>query len=259
MGYATGIVVLLTVAGRRHPAARRCSAWPGCGSTAARPGAPATSRRPRRHSPTAARLAHTVARPPGRLAGRLGRRPARAGAPALGMKIGTSDAGNEAEDTTIRQAYDLVADGFGPGSNGAAARRRRPRPRWRPGRARRPAAASSPTTDGVARRAPSRLSPRTARPRSSPSTPTHRPAGRRDHRAARPAARRAADGRRHRRLHRRRWTDFTDRSWPTNLWVVVAVVIADVVRPAWCWRSARSSCRSRRRWSTCSRWARRTA
>ena len=38
--------------------------------------------------------------------------------PALGMKIGTSDAGNEPEDTTIRQAYDLVADGFGPGSNG---------------------------------------------------------------------------------------------------------------------------------------------
>jgi RND superfamily putative drug exporter len=38
-------------------------------------------------------------------------------APALGMKLGNADAGNEAESTTIRQAYDLVADGFGPGAN----------------------------------------------------------------------------------------------------------------------------------------------
>jgi RND superfamily putative drug exporter len=38
--------------------------------------------------------------------------------PALGMQIGQSDAGNEAETTTARAAYDLVADAFGPGANG---------------------------------------------------------------------------------------------------------------------------------------------
>jgi RND superfamily putative drug exporter len=37
--------------------------------------------------------------------------------PALGMKIGSSDAGNEPKDTTIRQAYDMVASAFGPGAN----------------------------------------------------------------------------------------------------------------------------------------------
>jgi RND superfamily putative drug exporter len=38
--------------------------------------------------------------------------------PALSMQIGQSDAGNEADTTTVRAAYDLVADGFGPGTNG---------------------------------------------------------------------------------------------------------------------------------------------
>jgi RND superfamily putative drug exporter len=38
--------------------------------------------------------------------------------PAFGLRLGFSDEGNFAEDTTTRQAYDLLADGFGPGSNG---------------------------------------------------------------------------------------------------------------------------------------------
>ena len=38
--------------------------------------------------------------------------------PALGMQLGFADAGTEAEDATSRQAYDLLADGFGPGVNG---------------------------------------------------------------------------------------------------------------------------------------------
>ena len=38
--------------------------------------------------------------------------------PAVGMQIGQSDAGNEAETTTVRAAYDLVAEAFGPGANG---------------------------------------------------------------------------------------------------------------------------------------------
>ena len=38
--------------------------------------------------------------------------------PYLGVRYGFPDAGNNAEDTQTRRAYDLIADGFGPGSNG---------------------------------------------------------------------------------------------------------------------------------------------
>jgi len=38
--------------------------------------------------------------------------------PVLGIRLGFSDEGNYAEDTTTRQAYDLLSDGFGPGFNG---------------------------------------------------------------------------------------------------------------------------------------------
>jgi putative drug exporter of the RND superfamily len=39
-------------------------------------------------------------------------------APALGMRLGFPDAGNDPPDTMTRQAYDLNTDGFGPGTNG---------------------------------------------------------------------------------------------------------------------------------------------
>ncbi|MFG1852052.1 MMPL family transporter [Actinomadura geliboluensis] len=39
-------------------------------------------------------------------------------APALGMRLGFADAGNDAPDSTSRKAYDLLAEGFGPGFNG---------------------------------------------------------------------------------------------------------------------------------------------
>jgi len=39
-------------------------------------------------------------------------------APALGMRLGFPDAGNDAPDTMTRQAYDLNTEGFGPGTNG---------------------------------------------------------------------------------------------------------------------------------------------
>jgi RND superfamily putative drug exporter len=117
MGYATGIVVLLTVVA----AVTLLPALLGLAKLRV------YSRRARRtghleaaasHSPTAARLAHTVARRPvAWLAGSAVVLLALA-APALGMQLGNSDAGNEPEDTTIRQAYDLVEQGFGPGSNG---------------------------------------------------------------------------------------------------------------------------------------------
>jgi RND superfamily putative drug exporter len=38
--------------------------------------------------------------------------------PILGMRLGLSDAGNDAAGTTTRQAYDLLASGFGRGLNG---------------------------------------------------------------------------------------------------------------------------------------------
>ncbi|MCC5953633.1 MAG: MMPL family transporter [Acidimicrobiia bacterium] len=38
--------------------------------------------------------------------------------PALGLQLGWADDGNFPEDSPTRQAYDLMADGFGPGFNG---------------------------------------------------------------------------------------------------------------------------------------------
>jgi len=38
--------------------------------------------------------------------------------PTLSIRLGSSDAGNHQAGTTTRKAYDLLADGFGPGSNG---------------------------------------------------------------------------------------------------------------------------------------------
>jgi RND superfamily putative drug exporter len=39
-------------------------------------------------------------------------------APALGMRLGFPDAGNDPTSTMTRQAYDLNTEGFGPGTNG---------------------------------------------------------------------------------------------------------------------------------------------
>jgi RND superfamily putative drug exporter len=39
-------------------------------------------------------------------------------APALGMRLGFPDAGNDKSGTMTRQAYDLISEGFGPGANG---------------------------------------------------------------------------------------------------------------------------------------------
>ncbi|MBS1883156.1 MAG: MMPL family transporter [Actinobacteria bacterium] len=38
--------------------------------------------------------------------------------PALGMRLGFPDAGNDKQGTMTREAYDLIAAGFGPGANG---------------------------------------------------------------------------------------------------------------------------------------------
>ena len=39
-------------------------------------------------------------------------------APALGLRLASSDAGNDPSSQTTRQAFDLLAEGFGPGFNG---------------------------------------------------------------------------------------------------------------------------------------------
>src|SRR5207237_5754125 len=39
-------------------------------------------------------------------------------APALGLRLGASDSGNDPPKQTTRQAYDLLAAGFGSGFNG---------------------------------------------------------------------------------------------------------------------------------------------
>jgi RND superfamily putative drug exporter len=39
-------------------------------------------------------------------------------APVLGMRLGFADAGNGDDSLTSRRAYDLLAEGFGPGVNG---------------------------------------------------------------------------------------------------------------------------------------------
>jgi RND superfamily putative drug exporter len=39
-------------------------------------------------------------------------------APALGMRLGFPDAGNDQAGTMTREAYDLISEGFGPGANG---------------------------------------------------------------------------------------------------------------------------------------------
>jgi putative drug exporter of the RND superfamily len=38
--------------------------------------------------------------------------------PLFGLRLGFGDAGNQPTDTTVRRAYDLMSEGFGPGANG---------------------------------------------------------------------------------------------------------------------------------------------
>ena len=38
--------------------------------------------------------------------------------PTFSLHLGTSDQGNDPATTTTRKAYDLLAEGFGPGTNG---------------------------------------------------------------------------------------------------------------------------------------------
>ena len=117
MGYATGLVVLVTVlaAITLLPALLGALKFRVHSRRNRRPGRVQSSMS---HSPTAARFARMVGRRPivwltGSTLVLLA-----LAAPALGMSIGQSDAGNEPASNTVRQAYDLTAAGFGAGANG---------------------------------------------------------------------------------------------------------------------------------------------
>jgi putative drug exporter of the RND superfamily len=69
------------------------------------------------HSP-AARWSHTVQRHPWIAAIAATALLLALAAPALGMRLGFPDAGNDRPSTLTRQAYDLNTEGFGPGTNG---------------------------------------------------------------------------------------------------------------------------------------------
>jgi len=77
-------------------------------------------------------------------------------APALGLRLASSDAGNDPAGQTTRQAYDLLAKGFGPGTNGplqvAVAL-----PRAHDGAAVRQVTHALQTTPGISSVAPARL------------------------------------------------------------------------------------------------------
>jgi putative drug exporter of the RND superfamily len=66
----------------------------------------------------AARWSHTVQRRPWAFAIVATAVLLALAAPALGMRLGFPDAGNDPPDTMTRQAYDLNTEGFGPGTNG---------------------------------------------------------------------------------------------------------------------------------------------
>jgi RND superfamily putative drug exporter len=69
------------------------------------------------HSP-AARWSHAVQRRPWTAAIVATAILLALAAPALAMRLGFPDAGNDPPDTMTRQAYDLQTEGFGPGTNG---------------------------------------------------------------------------------------------------------------------------------------------
>ncbi|WP_018655045.1 MMPL family transporter [Actinomadura flavalba] len=115
MGFATGIVVLATVAG----ALTLLPAVLGLAGT----------RVLRRRDRVEGAVISTDAPVVRRWADRVARRPlawALAGlvllltlaAPALGMRTWPSDASSEPDSNTVRRAYDLIATGYGPGANG---------------------------------------------------------------------------------------------------------------------------------------------
>ncbi|OEV31125.1 hypothetical protein AN219_06890 [Streptomyces nanshensis] len=72
----------------------------------------------RRRASVAARWSSFVARHPRLLGGVAAVVMVVLAVPVAGLQLGTSDQGSNPGTTTTRQAYDLLSDGFGPGTNG---------------------------------------------------------------------------------------------------------------------------------------------
>ncbi|MCP2338784.1 MMPL family transporter [Actinomadura rupiterrae] len=115
MGFATGIVVAATVL-------TALTLLPAVLGLAGR-------RVLRRRDRAAGAVVHTDAPLVRRWAGHVGRHPwawllaslvilLTLAAPAAGMRTWPSDASSEPSSSTVRQAYDLLAEGYGPGANG---------------------------------------------------------------------------------------------------------------------------------------------
>ena len=64
------------------------------------------------------RWSHTIQRRPALAAGLSGALLLALCIPTLSLRLGSSDAGSDPAGSTTRQAYDLLAEGFGPGFNG---------------------------------------------------------------------------------------------------------------------------------------------
>jgi RND superfamily putative drug exporter len=79
---------------------------------------PGLGRAPRGEAPAAARWSRGVQRRPWTAAIAGTAILLVLAAPALGLRLGLPDAGNNAAGLTTRQAYDLISEGFGPGANG---------------------------------------------------------------------------------------------------------------------------------------------
>ncbi|WP_335974258.1 MMPL family transporter [Streptomyces sp. CA2R106] len=88
---------------------RRAERHPGCRG-ADSPAAPPTG--------AAARWSGFVSRHPRLLGGFAAAVMVVLALPAFSLHLGTSDQGNDPSTSTTRKAYDLLAEGFGPGSNG---------------------------------------------------------------------------------------------------------------------------------------------
>ncbi|MDT3397456.1 MMPL family transporter [Streptomyces sp. B1866] len=85
---------------------------------AGQPGQPVRAGSPDAPSGAALRWSAFVERRPRLLGGVAVLLMAALALPTLSLRLGTNDQGNQRESTTMRQAYDLLAEGFGPGFNG---------------------------------------------------------------------------------------------------------------------------------------------
>ena len=124
-------------------------------------------------------------------------------APALGMRLGFPDAGNDPPDTMTRQAYDLNTEGFGPGTNGPLVIAAELPDRSRAGRHRRLSRTGFAASTGVAFVPTPRIN-EAGRRGDHHRDPDGLPPGRGDRGPGQPPARgRGARGARRHRHHRR--------------------------------------------------------